>query len=334
VIGDLSDEEDESLERKLARLRREIEEVKEEVGKRNAEQETDAGTTEGDGSESREVDGLSDVLDGLRVGINGTNEGAQTTLAKKLGSGLKYNGKLSTSPQDLQPLSESTAGSTNYVVSYAPSYAPSHALAKAAAFDSRLTLLEKLLGLSNPSLPPETSRPILPALDQLTSQLTALSTTSASSLDTLSRRVRQLTTEAETLTEKRRLAEGQGVDETAPKTNGNPRKDSVRDTEQSTKINALFGSLSTIENLHPLLPALLERLRSLRKLHGEAASVAENLDSVEKRQTEMSAEIERWREGLEKVETAVVSGEKLLKGNVGVVEGWVKGLEERMQKLG
>ena len=38
MLGDISDEEDgESLERKLARLRREIEEVKEEFGKRSYE---------------------------------------------------------------------------------------------------------------------------------------------------------------------------------------------------------------------------------------------------------------------------------------------------------
>ena len=130
------------------------------------------------------------------------------------------------------------------------------------------------------------------------------------------------------------MAEGQEADDSIPKISGSLKKGSAIDTEQSTKINALFGSLSTIENLHPLLPALLERLRSLRKLHGEAASVAESLDGVEKRQAEMSTEIERWREGLEKVEKTVANGETVLKGNVGVVEGWVKGLEERMQKLG
>ena len=177
--------------------------MKEEVGKRNAERGKNSGASEDEDLETRDVDGLSDVLDGLRMGISGSHESAQTTLAKKLKSSLKANGHSSPSHQEANPSSDLTTGSTSYVVSYAPSYAPSHALAKAAAFDTRLTSLEKLLGLSNSHLPPETTRPVLPALEQLNSQLAALSTTSASSLDTLSRRVRQLTAEAEALAEKK-----------------------------------------------------------------------------------------------------------------------------------
>ena len=48
----------------------------------------------------------------------------------------------------------------------------------------------------------------------------------------------------------------------------------------------------------------------------------------------MGDEILMWREGLEKVEKVVGEGEGRIKGNMEVVEGWVRELEGRMDKLG
>jgi nuclear migration protein JNM1 len=237
---------------------------------------------------------------------------------------------------------------TTYTVTYAPSYQQTHALAKAADFDKRLALLEKALGINSAILTgPGSSRPspaILTTLDTLTRQVTTLSESSSSSLDVISRRVRQLTQEAEKLTEARKAAKAaqdalknrDRSDDPAPSsvagTNGGLH--SLEDPEQIAKINALYGTLATIESLSPMLPAVLDRLRSLRAIHADAATASESLARVEKQQEDMGAEIQRWREGLEKVEAAVMEGEKVMGGNMMVVEGWVKELEARMERLG
>ena len=108
---------------------------------------------------------------------------------------------------------------------------------------------------------------------------------------------------------------------------------SAPNASQVAKINALYGTLPTIEGLSPLLPSLLDRLRSLRAIHADAATASEGLERVERRQTEMADDIKRWKEGLEKVEKAMKQGETVMGGNMKVVEGWVKELEQKMGKL-
>ena len=78
---------------------------------------------------------------------------------------------------------------------------------------------------------------------------------------------------------------------------------------------------------------MLDRLRSLRSLHADAATASQTLARLEARQEETKQELQGWREGLEKVETAMKQGEKTVKGNTESVETWVKELEERIRKL-
>ncbi|KAI9053654.1 hypothetical protein LZ554_002608 [Drepanopeziza brunnea f. sp. 'monogermtubi'] len=323
--GDFSDDEDgESLERKLARLKREIQEVKEEYGKRQAEHK--------DGEEEDTVDYPQDVTDlnkmldemSLQRGPMGRSAGGK--FAKDLGTGIKANGP----PQTAQGNGESAT----YTITYAPTYQQSHALAKAADFDGRLALLEKALGISAAELPSSTAngipKAILPTLDTLQRQISVISESTPSSLDSISRRVRALTQETERLDEARKAAKAQA----GLRVSGSDVvSDDEEDSEQIAKINALYGTLSTIESLAPLLPSLLDRLRSLRAIHADAATASASLDRVEKQQTEMAGDLKKWREGLGQVEEALRQGESVMSDNTKAVEGWVKELERKMENL-
>jgi nuclear migration protein JNM1 len=322
--GDFSDEEDgESLERKLARLRREIEEVKEEYGKRKAEKS--------DGAEKQEVNedditSLSRTLDGLSA-LKAKPATVGGKLAKDLGTGIKASGP----PQNVRQ----TESPATYTVTYAPVYQQSHALAKAADFDGRLAILEKGLGLSSSALPTvngtSVPRAILPTLETLQRQISLLSDSTPSSLDTISRRVRTLTQEAERLEESRKSAKT--ARDALKAAGGDIAVEEGEDSEQVSKINALYGTLSTIENLAPLLPSLLDRLRSLRAIHADAATASESLERAEKKQTDMAEDIKKWKEGLERVEGAMKNAETVMEGNMKVVEGWVKELEAKVEQL-
>ncbi|RDL34701.1 Uncharacterized protein BP5553_07829 [Venustampulla echinocandica] len=321
--GDFSDEEDgESLERKVARLKREIEEVKEEFGRRQAEKKD---TTTEDGKDLEpDVTSLTKMLNGISTNDGGARVSASAKLAKDLGTGIKANGPPHTS--------QGTGEPATYTVTYAPTYQQSHALAKAADFDGRLALLEKALGLDPIALNSNgTPKAILPTLDTLQRQVSLISESTPSSLDNISRRVRTLTQEAEKLQESRKAAKS--AQDALREGGGDLAPEGEEDAEQTAKIHALYGTLPTIESLAPLLPPLLDRLRSLRAIHADAATASESLDAAEKKQMGMAEEISQWKEGLEKMEIALKQNETALGGNMKVVEGWVKGLEQKMEEL-
>jgi len=193
-------------------------------------------------------------------------------------------------------------------------------------------MLEKALGISSTSAPEAGQdglpRAILPSLDSMEKQISTLSQASTANLDAISRRVRTLASEQDKLNESREKAKALR-EELGKHGPASPSDES----EQEAKINALYGILPTIENLTPILPPLLDRLRSLRAIHADAAAASQTLERIESQQAEMTGELKQWKEGLDKMEGAMKDGDATVKGNVKVMEGWVKDLEERMAKL-
>ncbi|KAI0135152.1 Dynamitin-domain-containing protein [Daldinia grandis] len=317
-IGDLSDEEGgEDLQRKIARLKREIEEAKEEYGKRKSE------SAEVIPDQDIDLVSLSQALEEISTVPEraiATRDHPTIVTSKQ----TKAEGQISAQ----SPLDEAT-----YTVTYAPSYEQSHALAKAADFDRRLVLLEKAIGITSSAMPELEGnglhRAIMPTLETLQNQILTLSEASTSSLDSISRRVRTLTQEAEQLEKSRKAAKA--AQDSLASSGSSPIE--ADDSEQTAKINALYGTLPTIESLAPLLPPLLDRLRSLRAIHADAATANETLERIERSQSEMATDIKQWREGLEKIETVMSEGSATMTVNMKVVEGWVKDLEAKVVGL-
>ncbi|KAM4059466.1 dynamitin domain-containing protein [Hirsutella rhossiliensis] len=316
-LGDLSDDDDEeSLERRIARLKREVEEAKGDYDKQQS-----ASATQTDDAEHNveRLEALSRVLDDI---------------SKPAGFGAA----LGTARPP--PLEDKTVGSGDsaavdgptYTVTYAPTYQQSHALAKAADFDRRLVMVEQALGISSSSMLEAgrdgLPRAILPTLDTMEKQISTLSQASTANLDAISRRVRTLATEQDKLNDARE--KGKALREELGKHSPTSPTD---DSEHEAKINALYGILPTIEGLTPVLSPLLDRLRSLRAIHADAATASQTLERIETQQADMTGELKQWRDGLEKMEGAMRNGDAAVKDNVKVMEGWVKDLEERMAKL-
>ncbi|KIX98748.1 uncharacterized protein Z520_05209 [Fonsecaea multimorphosa CBS 102226] len=103
--------------------------------------------------------------------------------------------------------------------------------------------------------------------------------------------------------------------------------------EQSAKITALYNVLPTIQNLQPLLPVVLERLRTLSVIHDGAAQAKGLVDELESRQGETREEIARWREAVETVEKGMEELEGVMKENVEVIGGRVGEMEGRIGRL-
>ena len=325
-----SDDEEESLERKLARIRKEVEEVKSEFERRK-EGAGDSKPHPNDESDS--IENISQVLEGVGPVTSDVEKTAARRLMKALSSASRTNGAAE-DRESKQPTQSNGTGSA-FTINYTPHYQEGNTLAKVSDFDSRLALIETALGLGATPLPTQdgsTTRAMIPTLNSLDRQLETLATSTDASLDKLSRRVRHLTVDAEKLERARkaaREADESSDGETQP--GGPPEAD---DHDSMSKINALYGTLPTIESLAPLLPAVLDRLRSLRALHADAAAASQTLSKVESRQQDMKIELQSWTEGLEKVESAMAKGEQTMKGNTETIEGWVKELEERTRKIG
>lgn len=185
-------------------------------------------------------------------------------------------------------------------------------LGRVAGFDTRLAALEQALGISSLDAVSSqaTSTPILPSLTLLDQQLHALST--AASITQLEANHTKLQSLKPSSTE----AEAPTLSE-----------------EETAKIQSLYSLLPTLQSLSPTLPALLSRLKSLRHLHAQAGSAESLLEEVESRQAEVDKELAQWREGLERVETAVEEASEANGKNGAVVERWVKGIEERVRGL-
>ena len=334
-----SDDEEEHLERKLARLRREVEEIR---GEFERQKENSTATNKAIEQRTESIDALSQVLKSVDPTDLQRDKGAASRLTKRFASVSRPNEGL-TGRRAAESAQQDGASST-YTVTYAPNYHEDHALSKVSEFDSRLAFIESALGINAILLPTQSTsaaKAILPTLDTLDKQLHTITHSTDSSLDNISRRVRQLTTDAENLERARKSAKAaqealdlSSNDPGSSLPNTEAASFEVDDYESIAKINALYGTLSTIESLAPLLPSVLDRLRSLRTLHSDAAIASQTLAKVETRQEAMREELQGWREGLEKVEKAMELGEGTMKENTEMVEGWVMELEERMARLG
>ena len=338
------DEDDESLETRLARLRREAAEVKAAFESRKAHEKP--GTQPKSEAYDDGLNELSEVLGSIGSRASQTEDGAASRLIRRLDTATNTRSV----PTDVAeaPNGHSAQPDPIYTFSYAPNYDQEHALAKIADFDARLTLLENVLGLDTialPSQPSSHTKAVLPTLENIDRQLTMISTSTDAKIDSSSRRVRQLTQDAQKLTESRKSAkaaqEALSNGRNIPRPSSSSQQSeadvqtmpSIEDPEHISKINALYGTLPTIEALSPMLPPLLDRLRSLRSVHAEAASAHQGLARIESRQEAMAEALRNWRAGLEKVEEMFEQGQKTMGGNMSAIEGWVKELEERMGKI-
>jgi nuclear migration protein JNM1 len=203
---------------------------------------------------------------------------------------------------------------------YTLSYSPSETT-QLSALSSRLSHLESLLGL--PLTP--TSPPILPTLSHLSSKLALI--TSPSHLETLQSRIKSLITDLTQLEEKREAARQRALLD--PEDVPIPEQSDV-----TRKVNALYATLATIDSVAPLVGGVVDRLRSMARVHADAAGVTGGVKTVEEGLGRMEGEVKEWRAVLEKVEMGMKDVGGKVGGAVEQVEKVVKDLEGRVKEMG
>lgn len=325
-----SGEEVETLEAKIARLKREVEECRLEA---RAEEEEGQQETEGETKDAIEaLSRLMSELDSVPSGMKKKGH-ARTRSAYHDAPTIPPSSTTSEQQkqQDQQPSDQTT-------------------LTNITAFDSRLAAIESALGLSSLDSTTELSAltsPLLPTIALLDHQVATLtSATSLSALEAASTRIHKLKTEAAELSNLQSQQPPQSstptsdVDEEDDSSSEAAAEHTIPTTPSATltssdlkTLQSLYTLLPTLQSLSPMIPALTSRLRSLRTIHTAASTAHTDLDGIEERQGEMEKELRLWREGLERVEEAVEGAEEQNEVNGKFVKSWVEELEGRVREL-
>ncbi|PNS20304.1 hypothetical protein CAC42_5754 [Sphaceloma murrayae] len=305
-----SDEEmddDESLARRIARLNREIEQVKVALRQREDQQEFKVGTQAKDNGTASDINALNRALDSIHESQRQAIS-AHARLARQLAESFPQPGtaQVPAPPQSQPqpPIDEDT-------------------LSKIASFDARLSSLETSLGLQGMDMSATSSGsvvPILPTLSLLDQQLALL--TANDNIPNLEAKLKAL-----------QALSRDASPPDATKDGDEASDDTVLSAEDIAQLRSLYALIPTLSELAPSVPALLSRLRSLRHLHADAAQAGQLMSDLERRQDDMDKEIKAWRTGIEKVEEAVKRAEAGFKGNVDEVEKWVGELEGKLKSL-
>ncbi|GAA93582.1 uncharacterized protein L969DRAFT_95772 [Mixia osmundae IAM 14324] len=205
----------------------------------------------------------------------------------------------------------------------------------AAHLDERLNKLERVIGAQQVNLdnsdkmPP----PLVVSLNKINHQLQLIS--QPRHLDTVSRRIRSLVSDLERLHDTRRkLGDTRpinlalsGFTVISP---GNPSAGTVANltvgsntdlpVDTVKKIDELYDLLPRIEPLLPLVPHLLDRLRSLARLHTSAATFAAELQTAKEEVARLAESDGSIKEILTNLETSSKANEERIKANMALIE--------------
>ncbi|KAH7399490.1 dynactin-like protein subunit 2 [Pyrenochaeta sp. MPI-SDFR-AT-0127] len=320
ILGDDSDEEEESFAKKLLRIKRELAGLESEYERR-----LDAGDKskieEQDPKEILEI--IASKVDTIYAAHKGGARGAEAILDRTV---QKFDGYEPFKPSS--KISKAIANQPPLPGTQVQRNQLDYVLAQAAEFDKRITQLENSLGLNGNTMPELSDKapfPVFTTLTRLEQTVGLIGDASTNNLDAVTQQIKKLTADAEHLKEVRTEASRAGTNEGETKAIAYP--------DQEAKINALYGALPSIDKLSPIIPLVLERLRTLRLVHTSAWQADEVLSELELRQSRQEDEIKRWERQLEIVEKDVKKSETAMVNNIKIVGNDVKMLEDKVAKL-
>ncbi|KAG5518946.1 hypothetical protein PMAC_002477 [Pneumocystis sp. 'macacae'] len=302
---------EETVVEKLARLKRELEEVRDELNFKKLQN----GSTN-DSSLNKSFADLNELDLQASELQNKTNRSAIAVLSKRLEEFNFLEPLNNEEKNNAMKVDDSLANqSLKYTFNYNPISKGKHKEFDISDLENRLTLLEKSLGINNMHSY-ILKAPILPTLSHLSKKITLL-TSNQSYIDSITKKVKDLVTEMEVLSEK--------------KSKMDPEVNESISVFQEQKIDALYSSLETIESISPILPNLLDRLKALRTIHADAATVTTGLKDCTERQHIIQEELVELKETLERVEFVIKESKNTIQSNMKEIENMVKGLEQKIE---
>ncbi|KAF2830963.1 hypothetical protein CC86DRAFT_341475 [Ophiobolus disseminans] len=321
ILGDRSDDEkEEAFAEKLTRVKRELSELENEYERRVAAGDK-AKVNEPDPKQYLEF--AASKIDNIYAMRRGGARGPEAQLERTITKFKNYK------PFEPSPkLSKAIATAPPLPGTQVQRSQLEYVLTQAAEFDKRITQLEDSLGLNGntmPELSEGSTFPVFSTLQRLEQTLGVVSDASTSNFDTAIQQIKKLTADAEQLKETRLEAARAG--------SGSGDAKAVTYPDQEAKINALYGTLPSIDKLAPILPLVLERLRTLRLVHTSAWQADEALSELQVRQAKQEEEIKKWERQLVVVEKEMAKCTTAMHNNIKVLGEDVKRIDGRIEKL-
>jgi nuclear migration protein JNM1 len=320
ILGDDSDDEKETFGAKLMRVKKELLEL---------ESEYERGLETGDKSKIEEKDPkqhleyIANKVDTMYAMRRGGARGSEAQLDRTIQKFKDYK------PFEPSPkLTKALANQPPLPGTQIQRNQLEYVLNQAAEFDKRITQLENNLGLNGNTMPELSDRPSLPVfatLQTLEQTLGLLGDASTNNLEGAMQQIKKLTADAEQLKATRSDAARAG--------SVSADSNAIAYPDQKAKINALYGTLPSIDKLSPILPLVLERLRTLRLVHTSAWQADEVLSELQSRQAKQEEEIQKWERQLVIVEKDMEKCTEAMHNNIKVVGDDVKRIDARVDKL-
>ncbi|KAK9240638.1 Dynamitin-domain-containing protein [Lipomyces kononenkoae] len=307
----------ESTEMKIARLKKEIEELAAALEASNVEQAEKA--EKGNAGEFNEVSELANTMRSIVL----SRQDPTGNVLRSFGTKSEYL-RAGYKPLDSEvPLSTATG--------FNPSMPNDAENARLLDLDNRLSRLEKVIGNTSSIAFNGTfhatvfEQPVIPTLSSLSQKVNSL-TSSPEKLDATLARVRQLVAAVE-------KASSGNTSKLPTGSHRTPLSGEAEDKSQADKIESIYSSLASVEKLIQIVPGLVDRLRSLQFLHSEAGETISNLGEIRDKTDTVEGHISKWRIALESAEKRLDEIEDREKRNLDTAREWVKDLESKVKSL-
>lgn len=306
---------DETREEKLARIRRELEELKQTDG-----QET--------GGEAREIDELVVVLERLQndTGPTGYYEkriddifkmdleaASESTDNVKEGANVPENVPEGHTKQRSVPRGSRKSGDIPGKMIGAP---------EVLLLESRVHSLESVLGydtVDQGSAP----RSIQNQINDLTRKINIIYNPEFE-IGTINQQIRELNREAEKLATNRKLAQITSA--------GNQPVLSTNSTSLETKVSKLYDKLPEFEAVNAKVPFIINRLKSLHKIHADLGRTIDTVGGIDQMIEELKTDMVSWNRSLQKVNTDLDNQNELFEKNKTEVEKRIAEMSKMLEQ--
>ena len=161
--------------------------------------------------------------------------------------------------------------------------------------------------------------PLLTTIKKIESQMTLL--TQPRHLDGISRRLKLLNTEIERTYENKN------------KLNDDDNEKSVTNNNIYNKVEYLFNLLERVEDLIPITPLLLNRLKTLSDLHQNSSEVFNDLQNLKKLNNNFNNELNLLQNGLNTLDKTLNENSTTTNNNVKLILSRIDSLTQRLNNL-
>lgn len=195
--------------------------------------------------------------------------------------------------------------------------------------ETRLTALETQIGVSAT----RDAKPILPNLNELRQRINLISNT-PSGIEKAVSNLKDMAVAVEKLKTVRQQQPPRSISasqEGDHNKHGN-NEDSTLEVEYR-KIEAIYDRLPVLDNLSAAVPYLISRLKSLQGIHADAAASTETLRNIDSTVETINYDFKQWQESLKMIENKITDMSTKMQENRDQIQEWVRDMENRISQL-